>query len=259
MIGYLAELSNIGNPELKDGYKLDSLALEKEMVYNNGGIDLSNIDTEHLGPDRTYKKLVPHFSKHGWYLKEDVLSTANKYPEIKKPCSMSLESLDELASHMATGYQVSHFHYILGRKHNLKGSFPHFCCGLSSRNVMLSLIELGYPNATYAYSDVNDHGYVLLPFVFEKENINGSIVIDPTYDQLWNKPAERNAVFVKLGSVWEYKTDWANKGDLYPTKSCSIATLRKIPKNLTRFRRYHRGGESFFRKAFSNPVKLEKT
>jgi len=247
-------LNNIA-PELRDGFGLDTLVLEQEMVSTNGGIDLSRIDSGKISSDEYYRLFVPYF--FGGSNSPDnkkILELANKYSAIISPCSMSLDSIEELSEHMSVGYQVAHFHYILGKKHNLRRSFPRMCCGMSSRSVMLSLIKSGYPNAAYAYSNRHDHGYVILPFVFEKENIQGTIVIDPTFDQLWDDDRKRNAVFIKLGLKWEYKTDWKNGGDLFPDRVCSIDILRKTSGNTAGIYYFHREGEKYLKKAFSNQI-----
>ncbi len=250
-------LGSIAPLSLRDGFRLDTRALELEMMTNNGGVDLSRIDSSGILGDQEYRKYVPHFfTDDDSVTKEKVSSIVNKYPNITAPCSMALESIQELEECLGEGYQVAHFHYILGKKHNLKGKFPQMCCGLSSRNLMLSLIELGYPNATYAYSNCYDHGYTVLPFVLKKESISGTVLIDPTFDQLWKKPSARNAVFIKLGTKWEYITDWANGGNLFPDNVCAIDTLRKSPETIGWFRNYHKSGEKYFQQAFANPIVL---
>ena len=206
-----------------------------------------------------YRLLVPHFFGGEDSPDEESLSQiVSKYPAITSPCSMYLDSIEELSEHMVLGYQVAHFHYILGKGYNLRGSFPSMCCGLSSRNVMMSLIELGYPNAAYAYSQKCDHGYTILPFVFGKKKSQGTIVIDPTSDQLWLDPHDRNAVFIKMGSSWEYRTDWKDGGNLFPNRICSIDIVREKPDKFIDRSYYHVGGKKYFRKAFSNQILIRK-
>ncbi len=225
------------------------------MWSNNGRIDLNNISSRQRIDEEVCRSYVPHFfgGRHPPN-RYTILNLVNRYPGVSGPCSMNVDSIEELAGHMAAGYQVSHFHYILGKKYDLKGSFPNWCCGTSSRSVVLSLIEFGYPNATYAYSRRFDHGYVLLPFVLEKEGVTGSIVIDPTYDQLWKRPHGRNAVFIKLGVMWSYRTDWKKGGDLFPDNLCSIDTMRLTPDDISDLDYYHKYGIDFFEEAFANPL-----
>ena len=130
---------------------------------------------------------------------------------------MIVNSTKELADHMSIGYQIAHFNYILGTQRNT--AFPNGFCGVSSRGVTLSLIKFGYPNAAYAYSKAYDHGYSILPFVFSQADMNGIIIIDPTSDQLWDDKKLRNAVFLKLGTTWEYCTDWEREQTYFPTSS----------------------------------------
>ena len=254
-----AELKNACIPRIADGVSLDTRVLEEEMRGVNGGIELADLKPNHgRADDDALRQYVPHFGVD-IYKKEEISGIVDKFPAVAGPSSMVVGSADDLSEHMAVAYQLSHFHYILGKKHNLKGSFPKNCCGMSARSLMLSLIELGYPNAAYAYSTRRDHGYTLLPFVLEGEDIKGTIVVDPTSDQLWNGQAgKRNDVFIKLGDKWEYKTDWGLRGNLFPNTICSIDILRRNPENLGNENRYHAGGTDYLRKAFSNPLVLDK-
>jgi len=171
---------------------------------------------------------------------------------------MSLASIDELTAHMLLAYQVSHFHYILGKREPLKGTFPYQCCGPSARSVMMSLIHFGFPNAAYGYSDNNDHGYTILPFVMESRKIQGVVVVDPTSDQLWKTEHPRNAVFIKLGVRWEYITNWEEGADLYPDLVCSFDLLKSKPNmDISDSFEYHPDAEQYFLEAFSNPVTVK--
>ncbi len=147
---------------------LDTVVLEGVMKENNGGVELRDLPSNHsAGDEQLARQHVPHFYR-GYPNEEEVeriKETVNKFSEITGPCSMLVGSPQELVAHMLAGYQVSHFHYILGKKANIKGSFPKYCCGTSSLNVMLSLIELGYPNAALAENREFGHCYVILPFV----------------------------------------------------------------------------------------------
>jgi len=261
------KLKNISKPKSVNGFSLDTELLEKEMTPLNGGIDLKRLSNAVLyqiaGDDELLRKYVPFFQTFGM---ADLKKMADKYP-ISKPCAMSVDSLDELAEHMAIGYQVAHFHYILAKKHYMKKErsnqkFPDGCCGMSSMNVAMSLMSLGYPNSSYAYTSDFDHGYVVLPFVLNNTNLKGSIIIDPTSDQLWKDRRERNAVFLRTGSKWEYRTEWRGGADLFPTRVFSIDVI-KINHNL-RFDEYDDYpfyasiGGYFFQRAFDNPVKLKE-
>lgn len=256
------KLKNIPKPMKVEEFSLDTAVLENEMVQNNGGIELKKLGKDCLfyihGDDDFLKKFVPYFQIFDTpKLKE----MADKY-NISKPCSMALDSLEELSEHMATGYQVAHFHYILGKKHHLKSSFPSMCCGISSMNVSMSLMSLGYPNAAYAFSTHYDHAYVILPFVLNDGETKGTIIIDPTYDQLWKNKSERNAVFLRLGDKWEYKTEWKNGGNLFPDRIFSIDVIKSNPKiSFMDYDEYPFNatmGQYFFQRAFENPIKLNE-
>lgn len=261
-----------------DGFHLDSLVLEEEMKKHNGGIDLATLEPLHqLGDENFQRQYLPHFKEDFKTLrnKEKVLKTVNKFRQIKTPCSMSIRSIDSLLEQMTIAYQIAHFHYILGEKYNLvnpcaknkdKKPFPNYCCLISSNSHMLSSVELGYPNAAIAASETYDHGYVFLPFVMKNNNVKGTIIIDPTSDQLGDK-YERNSVFLKLGSKWEYKTSWENGANLFPDRICSIDMLRKTPQDIFGKNKgdyinidldyFHKSVEWYFKEAFSNPIDLE--
>ncbi len=247
-------IANRGIERLVDGISLNTQVLEEDLKPVNGGVNLSRVKTRRLRRDNFYLNFVPHFGADE-KTEEEILKIIDKFPEIDSPCSMEVKNLDELSRHMLNAYVISHFHYILGKKENLKGSFPELCCGIWGISVALSLIEFGYPNATYVYSNKHDHAYSLLPFVLGMEGLEGSIVIDPTSDQLYNgRIRPRNAVFIKMGDKWEYKTDWANGADLFPDRFCSMNILRMTPKDILRHQAYYRNSQEFFMTAFSNPV-----
>jgi hypothetical protein len=254
----LIDPKKVNIPEVRDGMSLDTAVLEEEMKLYNGGIDLSTLDPEHSqGDERLFKQYVPVFGIKDVYSTKNILKTANKYPDIDGPCAMSLKDTSELEEHMIIGYQTAHFHYILGRKHNLRGSFPRLCCGVSSLSIMMSLMTVGYPNAAYAYSKTCDHGYVILPFIIRNENILGSILIDPTSNQLWKAENIRNAVMIKIGTEWEYRADWQNGGNMFPDRICSIDIMRKAPEDISETAYYHKDARVYLTEAFNNPVMIE--
>ncbi len=230
---------------LSDGYFLNTLVLEQEMKKRSG-IDITSSQFE--VDDAYLMQYVPFFEEED---KDRIKKLTDNYKNINSPCSMAISSLEELSEVMTKVHEVSHYHYILGKKHNLKGSFPEYCCSRSSKNVVLSLYEIGFPNAAQVRSR-SDHAYVILPFVFAKENITGSIIVDPTYDQLQFNSKIRNAVFVKMGNNWEY-TEAITGRDLSPGIICAIDSIKK--SQLESIEGYHDRAE-FFRQAFNNPVKI---
>src|SRR3989344_1483516 len=262
--GLFFRLKSVAFPELREGFALDTLALEKEMQTRTGIEPLSNpISAPVL--DRSYLYLrdrVPFFYNDGGLQDEKdqkaLIELAKKYPQAMPPCSMEVNSLEELAEHMFIAYQTSYFHYILGKGFNVKNSFPKNCCGLSSWSLFASLLEFGYVN-TVIFRSKYDHAYVLIPFVMrsdDQEEVSGSIVIDPTYDQLYSNCNTRNAVFLKLGARWNYQTEWKQGGDLFPKTLVSVETIAKNNLPL-KYTDCHQGGEDYLKKAFSNPVSLQ--
>ena len=260
-------LNSMPAVELKDGFGLDSLVLDKEMIFHNGGIDISNLGVNKIKSiDCTYpKSFFPCFDNfNDEYKKKEISKIIRKYKKIDEPCSMIINSNEELSEYMSIGYQISHFNYILGKKcvsrqnfPRLKYDFPKFFCGPSSRNLMLSLISFGFPNAAYALSQEHDHAYIILPFVLKKEKAKGAILVDPTYEQLWNNTREKIGLFIRLGSEWEYRTDWRKGANLFPDKICSIDILRKPSTDMYDVKDYHSGGKKYLKQAFSNPVSID--
>ncbi len=242
-------------PSLKDGSGLQTRLLEIQMIKHNGGIDLAEINKDTPIDLRRHTRFVHYFGD------EDLTSSqAEKLTRgLSGPYSMQVGSLEELARHMDKAYQVSHHHYILGRKNNVKESFtfPDNSCGISARNVTFSLIANGYPNAVYVCSSLRDHAYVTLPFVLGngKDSVKGVVVVDPTSDQMWDKPGKRNAVFIKLGTTWEYRTDWLDGANLYPDKACSVWTIKRSPK--LDDKQWHYGIPTFYESVFENTIKIK--
>ncbi len=183
---------------------------------------------------------------------------------LKNPgfCSMQIKDKSELMGEIKEIYELSYIHYVWGKENNLRGSFPDYCCGISSRNIFLSLLSLGYPNATHFYNRKYDHAYVGLPFLIEKEALTGFIIVDPTSDQLFRNKniAPRNYIFVSFGDDWEYKTDWEYRANLFPEPKdnsvySNLNTLRNNPNPSI----YESNDiEEYFKKVFKNPIKLSK-
>ncbi len=264
-------------------FSLDSRRYERLIARERGDTGLEAIAFHHSRPSsrharpkpfpETYRGLVPYFheSKDEWHSIEKLAAVIAPYRDVPMPCAMRLDSVEELAEHAVRAYQVSHAHYVLARDVNLRGTFPCFCCGASSRNVALSLLLHGYPNAVTARSKEHDHVSVLLPFVLPSEEAAGSIVIDPTSDQLWRYDGPRNATFVTYGDRIEYTTDWWGRGrSMDPSSFLTVRELfdvlndgRKRPY-FTRFAhldeiKLHEADfpyAGFLEQAFQHPVEL---
>ena len=158
-----------------------------------------------------------------------------KYKSVPGFCSMRVGSEGELMEHVRAVHELSYNHYVFGKEKDIDGSFPNWCCGDSSRNLLLTLMERGYPNASHFYNARRDHAYNGLPFVFGDSEEKGFIILDPTSDQLFNnkKHAPRNNVFVVPGARWKYETDWGKGVDLFPSSGdrsrfANLHTLRKV-------------------------------
>ena len=184
-----------------------------------------------------------------------------KYESTPGFCSMRVGSEEELMRHVRTIHELSYNHYVFGKEENLKGQFPNWCCGKSSDNLLLTLIEKGYPNASLFNNSYHDHTYNGLPFLFGDNNEKGFIIVDPTSDQLFNdkKNAPRNSIIVVSGDRWKYETDWAMGADLFPSsndnsKFSNLHILRENPDS-----RIHQSGniEKYFTEVFKNSVDVK--
>ncbi|MCX6774607.1 MAG: hypothetical protein NTY99_00775 [DPANN group archaeon] len=229
------------------------------MARRNGGVSLSS-KTSVKRAVKKHQHLIPYFSDDEDWTGSSLDALLKKYENITTPCSMRINDGKELAAHISTVYRTAYAHYILG-KNNMPG-FPDYCCGTSGRNVTLSLIKFGYPNAAYAYNNFHDHGYVILPFAVKNSKLKGAIVADPTSDQMWEnlKSPPRNAVFIALGNKWDYRTGWRDGANLFPNRILNIETLRYFRRNGLRLDSYdsykYRNGQAYLKKAFANPVNI---
>jgi len=249
------KLESLPKIKVEDGFSLDTRVLELEMMKYNGGIDLENSDYKSEFADDYYRKFVPYLhSMRAPIHSSEIKKLAEQNSNYKDPCAMLLKSEEELLDHMSVAYQIAHSHYILAKRNNLDGSFPRWCCGVSGINSMLNHLSIGHVNASYAYSHLYDHGFMVLPFILAKKDISGTIFVDPTSDQTWFENSPRNSVLLKLGSNWKYKTDWCRGADLFPTRVCSIDILKEVTNDITGLRRYHQCGQEYFEAAFANPV-----
>ncbi len=194
---------------------------------------------------------------------------AEIYENINGPCSMTVNTKDELEQHVLNAYQISYAHYAVACKDwmtSIDGYgnityFPVLCCNVSGINLMLSLMAFRYPNASFVYSDHGNHCYTIMPFKYKEKN--GIILVDPTSDQLWpnieKKP--RNMVSVYLlndKNTWEYKTDWSDGVDLFPSSAMHIGNLKKhhSKKRFLDDDRCYDCIEPTLEKAFANPIDL---
>ncbi len=184
----------------------------------------------------------------------------NKYPSTPGFCCMHLNDERELLEHVRFIYEVSYNHYVGGKECDI--SFPNYCCGVSANNLLLTLMLRGYPNASRFDNSKFDHVYNGLPFVLGDNKEKGFIIIDPTSDQLFRdkRRAPRNHLFVVFGTTWEYRTDWEQGADLFPSEQdYSDFTNLHILREKRRSTNYNsRDMDKYFREVFKNPVKVKR-
>lgn len=225
------------------------------------GIELVNlINGKRSGFNGNLKKNVSFNGGYNQSSKKINKKILKKYVSIPSFCSMLIDSEEELLEHVMTIYELSYNHYVWAKENNLEGQFPNYCCGSSSRNLFLTLLEKGYPNSSFLYNSRYDHAYVALPFVFGKDNENGFIVIDPTSDQLFNDKTNvpRNNLFVVFGTKWVYETNWENESNLYPSSddNSTFANLYTLRNNLGSHISEQEGIDEYFSEIFKNFVNV---
>ena len=162
------------------------------------------------------------------------------------PSSMLYKDIYEMQKNISLMYQLSYAHYILGKHNKMEYDFPCYCCGRSSRNLLTAFWEAGIVSAIVVNNEDYDHSYIIVPFVNEKQNIRGVILVDPTSDQLIKQPHKKikNKVQVIAKKYWSYETDWANGKNLYPTRILISACYGYESKDY----------ESYIEMALNNPV-----
>lgn len=197
---------------------IDTFALESQMDEMLGW-KLSEIGLGQGTPTqaRLAKMHLGHFLQN--YPDENFVRACidSNFEPHSEPVSMMFEDEIQLFNCVGMVYQLMYFHYFLGRHHRLEGRFPSFCCGISSRNLTLSLWETGIFAATSTYDDTDDHSYVIIPYQINC-GANGVILADPTSDQLHRDKSKkvRNHIALLPPEGWQYRTDWSGGSDLYP-------------------------------------------
>lgn len=175
--------------------------------------------------------------------------------------SMQIDTKKELLEHVKNIHEISYLHYAASKESG-DADFPSACCGESSRNMLLTLMDKGYVNATLIANDVRDHTYIALPFLLGREKRRGFIITDPTSDQLFDneETAPRNNTFVSFGEKWKYKTDWKRGRDLFPIQwSSTFAHLQTIRDINTNYIIKDRDIEKYFNNVFDSSVKILST
>lgn len=180
--------------------------------------------------------------KYGKRVSKDTIadSILSENEHIPDYLSMKVNDLEHLDSYMEYIYNLCYMHYVIGKEINYKSMFPFYCCGISGMNMNLTLMANGFVNSSYVYNSVDDHGYVVLPFVMGEEEQKGYVIADPTSDQLFfnSNFNTRNLVFAVFDKKWEYRTNWKGGSNLFPKPErrfnsgyTNLAVLRKICKD----------------------------
>ncbi len=266
-LGEIAEFFELprldfGSQGLK-AFSLNPVFYEQEVAKRNGGLDLSN----RAALKRVSREDERHYSKVSRYLATDE-DTMRRFKQLDNlmeamssfpgTSSLLVEDFNELGENINRFYQVAYAHYVLGVRE--VPDFPYVCCGISARNVVFALFAQGYPMASYMDSLRAGHAYVGVPFIISNSGEKGTVIIDPTSDQLWDKRVPRNMVTVMPEGKWEYKSDWARGTDAYPDGVADLGIFRKIISDRS-FRIMHgicRGVDKFFPTAFANPLPHSK-
>jgi len=249
----------IQGPFKSGSYSIWSRAYEEELDKKYGITlkDLKNGENHNFSKT-SLSKNVRFFNGYDNGNSEITDCILNKYKKVPGFCSMIIKDEKELEEHVKQIHEASYSHYAIGKQNNFEGNFPYHCCGYSSRNLLLNLMNIGYPNASFFYNSAQDHAYIGLPFVINERK--GFIIVDPTSDQLFkNKDkAPRNNTFVVFGHKWEYIPDWKSGANLFPSQKdgssfINLNHLRQINGNI--------GEESFnmeeyFSSVFINPVEV---
>ena len=189
-----------------------------------------------------------------------------KYDNLSTPCSLKVSSIDDLLDQALKIYQVSYANYVIGKNKDINGTFPDYCCGVSSWNVLFSLFKHEYPMVSIATNLRQDHVYPIIPFILNNEK-SGVIVIDPTSDQLWRnlQHPPRNSLFIVSGLRWEYNTQWSEGNNLYPESVVDISSIKSMlvghlndDRNFyTSYNTAKSDVPAYFHNAFSNSVSFQ--
>ena len=201
-----------------DTLDVNTEAFELMMNSYMGGT-LSDV---HLGDGEKHSEVCRKYVRHysNYYKDDDFFSKVSSeyFVDNPIPSAMFYKGTAELMRDVLIMYQLSYFHYLLGKKNEMKDSFPKYCCGISCHNLVVSLWEAGIISATMIYCRSYDHAYLIIPFILNNPVAKGVILLDPTSDQLMFRPNEkvRNDIKVFCEKNWRYETDWEDGNNLYP-------------------------------------------
>jgi len=250
---------------------------EVEIARNNGNLNLADKEQLRTIPkeeqEAVFGRFKGIFTKDGDTDKEVFTRILNRYRNLPEATSLLVSSEEELQAHLKRIHSISYAHYVYGMNKNMVGTFPRKCCNLSSRNVLLGLLEEGYPMATFAESYVHNHSYNAVPFVL-KQDRKGVIITDPTSDQLWRSltvEPPRNLTLAVPGDRWRYVSNWSLEGDLYPDGLITLTKLKEMTQssaykfffkfltnvNIVGDAKREENPRAYFRRAFENPIPVK--
>lgn len=239
--------------------------IHEEKLNHKYGVVLSNLKNgRKSGLKGNLEKNI--FFNKGYHYPIDQINDKilKKYKSIPGFCSMIIKDIKQLNEHIKNIHELSYCHYVWAKENDMRNDkykFPSHCCGSSSENLFLSLMERGYPNASILGNDLHEHAYIGLPFLFGRKKKRGFIITDPTSDQLFRdeKNAPRNSLFVVFGTEWKYKTDLDNGADLFPSKNdnSGFSNLETLRKNTGSYLYVSGKINKYFNKVFKNPIEVD--
>jgi hypothetical protein len=168
---------------------------------------------------RFIKDYFGYYSNEGHKLELFAEKAEKFFGIVRKPTAMFYNNAKEMQKCVFLMYQLSYAHYVLGMHYSMKNSFPHYCCGISSGNLLVALWRAGVASAVVANDSRDNHCYVIVPFALNDLKTKGVILIDPTSDQLTRDLAQRvrNNIRIFTSKKWIYKSDWSQGSNLYPS------------------------------------------
>lgn len=207
------------NPSSYINKKEFKLKTFENLLNKFFGIELAKMSLgESISLLSVCQQLVKKYSNDGHEDRVFTEAIRKYFGDKQNPSAMFYADYYELLKNVFLMYQLSYAHYVLGKHYKMRGNFPRYCCGRSSRNLLLSCWEAGIMSAVQVATWSCDHSYVIVPFLVNEPISMGVVVIDPTSDQLMNAPRKkiRNNTMIKEKRVWSYTTDWSSGENLYP-------------------------------------------
>ena len=167
--------------------------------------------------------------------------------------SMLIKDSKDLFAHINKIYSLSQSHYSWASGVNLGGTFPVNCCNVSSKNLQYAFLDSGYTNVTRFADFFYEHAYLGFPFVFEKTNENGMIILDPTSNQL-NYDGEAHLPKNYIRVVGERALAKLGGFDIYfPSYTTNFSNLEVLRKDSAMSSEMI---DYYFQNVFKNPVNV---